>query len=998
MEEQLVVDTIDTMFDIDSSSILNPITKDVSSVVSEVIDASEVDNPVLQAMNYFLKTATFAAHQEVLVIEDKVDELINKVNKIDWELFEQTFSNSDSRKTGNLVFRFSQDYFDTLKELFRKARKASGANKKVYYKEALDFVKNNTLVFDVRKLFPDKELWGVEFSQEEIDAHVAELKANIGEIGYDEYLERAKEKLERYKDALAAQREVYLASHAGNSAIVDQLMQLWETNNSPAKAMEMMESTYELEKIGDKYITPTNRFVERIPLRYKNGKSTGYYDSKFEKIESDTNLRELYNYILETMSEMKQYLPYEETKWMQINSLPTIYKTVLEQYGEEGLHAGFAPLKDAFKEATRTSDISPVDKRIRNPLTGEVDKQVQTDMLIDYTAEINRLVELKVKEYNLNNETPATAEIIAEFKKDAADEVSKLKSFDLGKITKAFALMALTYKHKSSVQDVMEASSNLIKRQLEQQESAARKELLDSYGNPIPIKGLNNTRKMLNTLMDVYYGYQMDKPFGQTKKKVYTEREQALKERYEAVITKAKERLDEGKLTEDEFERIEALMNDQLDVLGGVRTWSKYGDLVLQYVQIKGMGWNVFAGVTNMLYGFVSNVTEASDGRNYNMEEFWTAQAKILSTIGGVNKFSPEAKKIRALMKNLDVLKQTRYELWKATQQGTMGKLKKTLAPLNPYNPQTSTEYINQATVMVAMLLHQKVTLNGETISLYNAYDQSGKLLDGVEFPEKIDENKVKIRIDAVISMNHGNYDPDKPINFKRNLLGRALSQFRTWAYQGFAERFMDERYSLALGISKKGRYRSYGAYYKAMSEQDYGAVMSSIYLLKQLLRKSTFGKYNTQFDQIEGLSEVDAANMRKNMTEIMFIIMLTTLALLLKASFDDGKNSKGKYIAFFWINQLTRLNTDMSFYVSPVQFEKLTKNAMPAFSLVIDVEKALDASWNYIVDPQSDILQSGSNKGDSKAARALSRLAPGPHQAVNRVKAASEQVFEDNR
>jgi len=389
-------------------------------------------------------------------------------------------------------------------------------------------------------------------------------------------------------------------------------------------------------------------------------------------------------------------------------------------------------------------------------------------------------------------------------------------------------------------------------------------------------------------------------------------------------------------------------------------------------------------------------MTEASDGRNYNMTEFWTAQSKVLHTIGGINKFSPEAKKIRALMRNLDVLKQTRYELWKATQQGTVGKAKKALKVLDPYNPQTSTEYINQSTVMVAMLLHQKVQLNGETVSLYDAYNQDGKLKDGVVFPEKVDENKVKIRIDAVISMNHGNYDPDKPINFKRHLLGRALSQFRTWAYQGAAERFMGERYSLALGMTKKGRYRSYADFYSAMSDQGHSPIFSSIYLFKQLARKSTFGYYNTTFDSIEGLSETDAANMRKNMTEIMAIMMLTIMALMLKAAFDDEKNSKGKYVAFFWINQLTRLNTDMSFYVSPLQFEKLTRNAMPAFTAVIDVEKALRHSWNYILDPQSDILQSGQDKGDSKALRAISKLAPGPHQAVNRVEAASNQIFSD--
>jgi len=544
------------MFDVDAETILNPIVKDISSVVSEVIDASEVDNPVLQAMNYFLKTATFAAHQEVTVIEDKVDELINKVDKVDWELFEQTFSNSDSRKTGNLVFRFSQEYFDTVKELFKTAREATTQQgKKTAYTTALNFVKENSIILDVRKLFPDENLWGVRFSQAEINSHIDDLKANLGEIGYERYYKRAKEKVERYKDAVESQREVYSQAHGANIAIVDELMSLWEANNSPAKAAEMMESAYEIEKIGDSYVTPTNKYVERVPLRYKDGKATGFYDSKFEKIEANENLRNLYDYILETLNEMKNYLPQEEISWMQVNSLPTIYKTVMEEYSKDGLHKGLAPIRDALKESVRTSDVPSTDKRIRNPLTSETDKQIQTDMIVDYSAKIRELVKLKIEEYNLSNDIPATASMIKEFKKDAADEVSKLKSFDLGKVTKAFSLMALSYKHKSAVQDVMEAADNMIKRQVEQQETAARKDLRDVDGNPIALKGLKNTRKMVNTLMDVYYGYQMDKPFGQTKKKIYTDRENAMKERYEAVIEKAKAKLDAGEINQEEYDR-----------------------------------------------------------------------------------------------------------------------------------------------------------------------------------------------------------------------------------------------------------------------------------------------------------------------------------------------------------------------------------------------------------------------------------------------------------
>lgn len=46
---------------------------------------------------------------------------------------------------------------------------------------------------------------------------------------------------------------------------------------------------------------------------------------------------------------------------------------------------------------------------------------------------------------------------INEFKKDAANKIAQEKSFDLGKVTKMYALMALSYKHKAAIQHIMES-------------------------------------------------------------------------------------------------------------------------------------------------------------------------------------------------------------------------------------------------------------------------------------------------------------------------------------------------------------------------------------------------------------------------------------------------------------------------------------------------------------------------------------------------------------
>jgi len=298
---------------------------------------------------------------------------------------------------------------------------------------------------------------------------------------------------------------------------------------------------------------------------------------------------------------------------------------------------------------------------------------------------------------------------------------------------------------------------------------------------------------------------------------------------------------------------------------------------------------------------------------------------------------------------------------------------------------------------MMAMMYHTKVMMDGREVSLFEAFDDKGVLREDITFVDpKLNMEIFKVRLDKVIKMNHGNYDPDAHIALKDHMWGRALTQFKTWALQGFAERFMGEMEDIQLGYTRKGRYRSYASYYKQQSANGTGWIPSTFNLTYQLLRKMTFGKYNTEFDQIEGLSDVDAANMRKNLTEIMLVLAITTLALMIKAAWGDDDDKEAKYIAYFWINQLNRLNTDMGFYTSPLAFERLNQNTIPAFSLITDTHKAVVASWNFIIDPDSDILQSGPNKGKSKAWRAINRVVPTPLNAYNRLSSAGETIYAD--
>lgn len=90
--------------------------------------------------------------------------------------------------------------------------------------------------------------------------------------------------------------------------------------NSPAAEAEIYSMTS--NEINNMSFTPSRTYSVKVPRRV-NGKDTGYYDKKFETIESNEDLRNLYEVLFDTINELKAVLPYEDTKWMQINSLPT---------------------------------------------------------------------------------------------------------------------------------------------------------------------------------------------------------------------------------------------------------------------------------------------------------------------------------------------------------------------------------------------------------------------------------------------------------------------------------------------------------------------------------------------------------------------------------------------------------------------------------------------------------------------------------------------------
>jgi len=434
-----------------------------------------------------------------------------------------------------------------------------------------------------------------------------------------------------------------------------------------------------------------------------------------------------------------------------------------------------------------------------------------------------------------------------------------------------------------------------------------------------------------------------------------------------------------------------------MEELGGYRTASSIGDNLLTYMQLRGIGWNLFSATSNMTFGIISNIIESADGRRFTLREYLSALGLIMehSVLRATGFYETEiGKKIHNLAKKFNLPDELRYEL----STSKKGQLKETASIIMPYELMKRTEFINQATTMVAMMMHRKVSVDGKKVSMWEAYDKNGTL---TKVDSKIDEEvNFTTLVHETIRDLHGNYDNvHNPVKLKKFFLGRAFIMFRTWAIMGFHNRFSANNELTYTGYRKEGRYRTYGKFFNEL-----GAIRGTFEITKQLLRKMAF---NTQFDMyyrhkdtealdilteeeynaltkeqkenlVKVLDETDAANLRKNLQEVVVLMSLAAIGLMLKGFLlgRDDEDEKEKFAIIFALNQFSRLQTDILFYVSPREFEKLNRQAMPLFSMVSDAEKLfshmLSLMWGG-----SDTYTSGIYAGQSKSYRYTTNLIP---------------------
>lgn len=917
---------------------------EVSFAKSQTLDLSYVDNILIQIQDTIMKEANVLAEKKTTEIFRKIDEFKSKLEKIlprgktMFDIFAQL--DSKGRKTGRLTHRFAQNFFDVARNY-----KVRDWKNKVQVKRYKKWKKDNMIAFDYRKLFYDeyKELspTNISFTKGEIEQHKAELLTHLGQEGYNFYMKQAREKFDKFKDAF---QEVI------DSADDFTIVQEWENQWSPIRYIKDIYEETQIYTPGRKF--EGFEYLLEVPRRYDNtGKDLGYYDSNFAKIEADSNLKEFYDWMMETLDEFKSYYSADITEGLQSNYLPDLPKTMLDNLGS--VKSVTKGIFDKFIESITIDEIfTPnVDSQ------GNVKRSLPVFMMDDKYTKLSKEEKdslLKKAAEKFKEGSKEYWDYYKVLKDETIQEKLNNKSFDLFAVLKATAMTSLSYKYKSMVEDSIKLTDLILRDALNI--------TTDSLGNAVPSRsgniagsknGLNNLRAMYEYSQDAFYG--MRKHVEASNTKILTKEEKQRKKVLSQDLKKIKSDLVEGNITEEEFNEKRQEIITEINSLGKYVKKSAFLDLVNKFITIKGIGWNPFSAFTNLGIGYVVNYTEAADGRNFNTKQLNWAYGKLFNNIFRAGKYvSGEGKKITNLVTNFNLLGEITDTVYSNnTITDKLSQSNGFIKNLLPFEMTKRAEFMNQASMFLAMMKNYEITdLNGKEKTLYDAYDNDGNWKVDEFGPELSEEKwlKFKLKVEDVKKESHGNYDPHSPILAKKHAIGRSIMVFRNWIPSTVEARFGKERYNIKRGQMVKGRYRSYLSTRDQYGDQ-IGLLNTFGIVGKDIIRQITFNKAFS--NNGENLNETDAANLRKNARELMiYMAMMGVLVMLkgLKGIDDEDDEDKTKiYIANYLINTMMRLQNDMEFYVNPIAFEKLTRQTLPFFKVVIDAQKWLIAANRYI-------------------------------------------------
>ena len=1013
---------------------------------------------IMQALFNNVNKANNDAHNAAFNRINKLKEAAQGLRQRDMGAFYQR--DSQGRLTGELLQPATAEFIDEIREIQGKLQyallelevaepgsqdaKRAQAIKNKALKERFAFFKQKVAPINLSPFVADISSFNAEqiglpaeiFSDEDADPGEirAELEKRFGKAETNRMLRRQKAMANTFIHERDALISTLLGSKDQLSAQDIAIVKAWSAENSPFLAYKAHTTN---QSVGPSI--PSFKYTLSVPNEASSD------ESYREMVETYPAQTEFYDVMVDLIEEGRSEVG-DISGFITGLSLPVMQAGFFKEMAREGVGMLLPKLVDTMRYATSIANEEAYQQpNLHEDVDGIVNrKEINVNAVTSHRVSkmVNEeLARLKSEFIAENGEEKLTREVIADLKKTATDNVYTKSSTNLVGLMSMFALNVQTIKAKRSIEPQVQLIKNFI------------------------VKGETKAGALNQSASVKAMDYFLDKEFfgidpgenvgkGGVKVKSREEKEQAkaIQERQLDVDEKIAEleaREAAGEiLSQPELDELNNLrqevkdLDKQLDKMGRFFRLSKIGDAMLGLTQLIGIGFSPVSATGNVGIGYFANQIAAADGRDFSAGSMGRAYGYILGgntvrffTFGKLDRIV--SNQHRDKIRNLIDANQMVTSIFDEIHHNTSKLNGKQKGFMRASHLMERSEFVNQAAVMVGMMLDTEVTLaDGTTMNLYEAYDSEGKLREDIKTyqtksaksAKPWDESEFFQYVKHIVEETHGDYNHS--VMLKKTFLGRSLSTFRTWMYRTYAARYSPEHYDSIAGYSRKGRYRSAAPLLhlvpgissipilskflppivvagsgldvgrlipksareklglkESKQEQDLVSSLGKVFknsvgiygdFFKAIL---TPHKYKTAFrERLEekGLSDVDTANISAVFSEYFMRSMLALTMLLLYSLYDEDDDEGKKKAIILAMNLGRRFERDLAFYTDPSEQGRTLDQPLPVMRLV-DGYEGFSRSIERVMDGSKDpYLQSGFYEGWWAPTKMAFRYLPG--------------------
>jgi hypothetical protein len=441
------------------------------------------------------------------------------------------------------------------------------------------------------------------------------------------------------------------------------------------------------------------------------------------------------------------------------------------------------------------------------------------------------------------------------------NQIVQEKSFDLPKILKLYSYMTMEYAARQEVLPIMEMMKGHYEEIKEPTVTNTGATVTNASTKETALEGVRvNANKQMESWFNraVLGNYGSKNEFGDTTLKRHlplglTNNQRinsftsALSTTITGRILNTDEKIMQGKIPEllsaleyemaspgitaenmAKAQKLHNRLTNQEAQLGKTFAFTAFFDAMFNFIRLKGLGWNLSSYVTNFAEGQIANLIVDASGDYFKPGNINRANNIVkgswLKNMTGGKVETKGAKLTRVLMDRYRILQDASNELQKASNKSAFSQVNK----LNPFYGTHRTEYMNQAPLMLAVLMDQEITdKDGNVSNVLDAMNPDGTLkpefhlhADPAQDSNRLNwenangdaYNDFSSHMIKTIVNTHGDYDQLRGNMASERLTGKALLMFKRWMGRQFYQRFaMVPQTDLEVGVKEyKGRYLSH--------------------------------------------------------------------------------------------------------------------------------------------------------------------------------------------